>query len=565
MGTHSQQHRIQYIATIALLLCGLASAEVVDPYTEISTQGENTLLTTSPEARFYHNGFNWQSINNQVVAGGELDYQNKANKWKGYFKAHQDVNDPIKVVNQGHWVTLQPTSVAVLYPDGEVDSIGVPNHQAADVSANRLHFEDVYTEGVNVTVTVESGSVRYLLALADKSNLPFPEYPGECTNEPLWHLLLHFRLKKSSGQAIYLDGVLWNEQGQPANLSRIELYDTDTGVRTFTLNPSVAWGKHIQMDGLMSIEKQGQFYTIGHSIPDHPFRYPENYPVFVDPDIQMNDSQADQMRKYTTCTQNGSCCGYFPSGSCDQGEACEMKNPPVDYGITKYAAGTCNACSPFISCCFPNGNAIEFSWIVGFNLSKYITEDWDLVQVNEATYELNVIHTLVGGNIVDWVNHTYKNDTYYRYCNGLQVGIYPNTNCDDPPGQITNTSVYKLFYNHTCVTDWWITHTQYGTDEKLLYFHVQSNGLTSVSNKYNVSYLHVNYTLVPCRDGGPCTINCSKNWTITDDIDANGGLVTFSGIGATILNAYITDLAGGRVRWTNGCDLRSTTGWGLKT
>lgn len=485
---------------LILLLPALVAATVVDPYTTKEIQGDNVILETAKEMRFFHNGTGWESIDSDIVPGGEFDYQNKLNKWDSYFKRYQDVNDPLKVVNNGHWVTIQATSVAIEYLEGGSDTVGIPNHRAATVEDNTITFEGVYTEGIDVKYVVQPGMVKYEIVIDSIDDVPAPMYPDLCLYNRTWDMLINFRMKLDSGQDIFVNGEYWDERDEVATDQPIEIKDSVTGATSFLVSPLVAYGAVYGENGNLSIRKQGQTYHLAQRLRDTVFRVPDNYPLLIDPTITMNESVIRQFLKSKTCTQVGACCNFPGGGTCTPSHSCAWQNPPLDIGIEPYINGTCGICSVFSrpgTCCYPQSDSnVGVVYEIGFELDDYINvSDWDDVVINDATYNLWLYNVFAPtSDKLVYVEQVYFANDSYNLCNGIPVSPHTSNYCDDiMQNQTANGSNYKMELNYTfsdCV--------QYWIDQDLtraLYFEVRSDNTGSAVYRYDNSSLVINYSL----------------------------------------------------------------------
>ncbi len=243
-------------------------------------------------AKIHYDGPNWKDIGNALIPSlaniptlGLVDLEMTTDDYEFY--ALQTLNTiPLwfyrnKTVPDTY-ITFNPQALHWTNDLNQIDQISMPQSVIGTVTDNRLHWENAYGPGINLTLSAQAG--RLAKALTLESIPPAPaQYILDGVN-PALELGFIFGIPSGpNAPEIWIDGVLWGQSARTETVNAIEF--RKDGKTLFSFAEPTAYDSGLGIvNPFFILTKQGPNLRVAIRV-SLAFLESAVYPIVIDPTV----------------------------------------------------------------------------------------------------------------------------------------------------------------------------------------------------------------------------------------------------------------------------------------
>lgn len=262
-------------------------------FTEIVERGKGWLRSRNPVTgklvldasagnRGWHRGVAPFSDTDEI----DTDWQATTGTWD-YEMTHADYQAYIDTAGNyryedyltGEYVDLNVTFFGWTNDEGQSQQIPF-NPVSPSVSGDILTWANLFGTGTAVRVQTQTGKLAKFIDVDNLTDLPAPTIGG--TNI---QLTFEYTLSHSNDIAVYIDGVLWDENGTMTSGNHVEFRQISTGNPVWWFMIPVAWdANNEEVTGSQTFKQAGANLFVDGHIP-YSWIQTATYPITIDPTI----------------------------------------------------------------------------------------------------------------------------------------------------------------------------------------------------------------------------------------------------------------------------------------
>ncbi len=243
-------------------------------------------------AKIHYDGPDWKDIDNTLVPSlaniptlGLVDLEMTTDDYEFY--AFQTLNTiPLWFYRNKSvpdtYITFNPQSLHWTNNLNQIDQISMPQSVIGTVTGNRLHWENAYGPGINLTLSAQAG--RLAKALTLEAMPPTPAQYILDGGNPALELRFIFDIPSGpNAPEIWVDGLLWGQSARTETIETVEFKKNRETIFSFA-KPTVSDSGLGVTSPSFVFTKQGPNLRVAIRIP---LIFLENavYPVVIDPTV----------------------------------------------------------------------------------------------------------------------------------------------------------------------------------------------------------------------------------------------------------------------------------------
>lgn len=226
--------------------------------------------------------------------GIEYDYTGHDNVMQFYLDANiSNPNAAVLYINNSE-LTYHPLSMSWNHGNGTVDLLANSNGGSNESTSTVVRYNDTFGPGVHLEYQYNPYAVKETIIVPNETALSFGSY--NMTNRSLE---IAFAMDRMSNLTLFVDGVAWNRTSRVMTDRDILIADENNNTFAHINRPTVDGANGAFQWGSLILQNRSDKFDIIISIEAKAFNQNLQYPLSIDPNLQLSGAPATLNGNYT--------------------------------------------------------------------------------------------------------------------------------------------------------------------------------------------------------------------------------------------------------------------------